>query len=266
MTSTPAPAITYSDRAHRYRLDGQHVPSVTAVINGGVPKYLTAWAATTVAEYVADNPLAVDTLRGLGRAPMVEALAALPDEARNVAAIRGTEVHALAEAVVRGEAVVVPGPLAARVEGYARWLDAFEPVLLLSECIVGNRTAWYAGRFDLIVRLGDVVWLLDLKTSKSVYGDTSLQCAAYARAEFYVHPDDGATECEMPTVQRIGVVHVTDGGADLYDLGDIDVAYREFRAAQVIYGGNTRRRNLIDRNAPVPMPHAIEPDPWEVLA
>ena len=258
--------ITYTDSNHQYRMDGRHAPSVTATINGGLPKgALTWWAANTVAAYVADNPLAVESLRGLGRAPMVEALTALPDEARNVAAIRGTEVHRLAEAVVHGEPVTVPGPLAARVEGYVRWLDTFEPVLLLSECIVGNRSVWYAGRFDLIVRIDGVVWLLDLKTSKSVYGDTSLQCAAYARAEFYVHPEDG-TECQMPRVERIGVVHVTDAGTDLYDLGDIDVAFREFRAAQVIYGGATRRKNLIDRNRPYALPGQAEPDPWEVLA
>jgi hypothetical protein len=248
-------SIAFNERAHRYRLDDRPAPSVSAVINAGLPKpALVRWSAQVVAEFVADNPLALDGLRATGRAPMVEALIALPDEARNVAAVRGTEVHALAERVAHGADVLVPGPLAARVEGYARWLDRFEPVVLLSECIVGNRTAWYAGRFDLIVVLDGVVWLLDIKTSKSVYGDTSLQCAAYARAEFYVHPGDGVTECEMPRVERIGVVHVTDDGTDLYDLGDIEVAYREFRAAQVIHAGNTRRRNLIERGAPVSVP------------
>jgi hypothetical protein len=197
---------------------------------------------------------------------MVEALAAVPDEVRNVAAVRGTAVHALAEDVVHGADVLVPGPLAARVEGYARWLDRFEPVVLLTECMVGNRSAWYAGRFDLIVRLDGVVWLLDLKTSKSVYGDTSLQCAAYARAEFYMHPGDGETECELPHIDRIGVVHVTDDGTDLYDLGDIDVAFREFRAASVVYAGNNRRRKLIDPGKPVSVPTPSIDDIWAVRA
>jgi hypothetical protein len=50
----------------------------------------------------------------------------------------------------------------------------------------------------------------------------------------------------MPAVERIGVLHVRDDGTDLYDLGDIDAAFTEFRAAQVIYAGKSRRDRLVD--------------------
>jgi hypothetical protein len=129
------------------------------------------------------------------------------------------------------------------VDGYARFLDEFEPVPVFTERPVASREHWYAGRPDLVGTMRGALWLLDNKTSRGVYGDVSLQCAAYARAEFYVDADD--VEQPMPTIERIGVLHVTAEGTDLYDLGPIGPAFLEFRAAQTIYRGATRRRNAL---------------------
>lgn len=238
--------LTFSDRGkwHLYRLDDERVTSVTTFINGGLPKpALVGWAARTVAETAADLPSTVDALRDLGRGPLIAALTAVVDDRRNAAADRGTEIHRLGELVVHGEPVDVPDDLVDAVAGYARWLDRSGFEVLLSERIVGSREHRYAGRFDLYGLLDGERWLLDLKSGKGVYGDTSLQCAAYARAEFYVDTDD--VEIAMPPVDRIGVLHVQPEATELYDLGDIETAFAEFRAAQVIYGGATRRRNLV---------------------
>lgn len=252
--------LTYNDGAHRYRLDGRPVPNVTSILNGGLPKpALVDWAARTVAEHVATNWEDVSALRALGWEPMVKALAAVPNARRDRAAATGTEVHALAERVAHGDRVEVPPALAGHVRGYVDFLDAFNPRVLVTEAMVANRTAWYAGRFDLLAVLGDTdgpTWLLDVKTSRGVYGDTSLQLAAYARADVYVDPATGH-ELPMPQVDRIGVVHVTADGTDLFDLGDVAPAWDEFRAALHLYRSNTRRRNLI--GDPVPPPDALAP-------
>ena len=48
--------IKFSEKAHRYWLDGKHIPGVTTLIKGGIPApALTYWAARTVAEWVADH-------------------------------------------------------------------------------------------------------------------------------------------------------------------------------------------------------------------
>lgn len=238
-------SLTFSDRGnwHQYRLDGERVSSVTTVINGGIPKpALVGWAARTVAEAAADMPSTVDALRDLGRDPLIAALTALVDQRRKTAADRGTEIHRYGELVAHGEPADVPDDIADAVRGYARWIGRAGFVPDLTERIVGNRVARYAGKFDLYGHMGGLRWLLDLKTGTGVYGDTSLQCAAYARAEFYV--DDDGAEHPMPTVDKIGVLHVQPDVTELYDLGDIATAYTEFRAAQVIYGGTTRRKNL----------------------
>lgn len=239
-------SLTFSDRNgwHLYRLDGQRVPSVTTIVNGGVPKpALVGWAAGVVAKAVAAQPSTVDAVRDLGTDALVAALAALPDQTKRAAGVRGTDIHRFAELVVHGEPVTPPENIAEAVAGYAAWLDlsGFQPEL--TERTVANRTFRYAGRFDVLGIMAGERWLLDVKTSRSVYGDTALQVAAYARAEFYVDGVDD--EVPLPPVDRIGVLHVQPDVTELYDLGDIDVSLAEFRAAQTIYAGNTRRKNLI---------------------
>jgi len=242
--------LTFTDRNgwHAYRLDGARVPSVTTIVNGGVPKpALPRWAAKVVAEAVAAQPSTVDAVRDLGPEALVAALTVLPDQIKRAAGVRGTEIHHWAEQVIGGEPVSPPAELAEAVAGYVRWLDDFGFEAELVERIVGNRRFGYAGRLDLVGILRGQRWLLDVKTSRAVYGDTSLQLAAYAMAEFYV--DDAGEEAPMPLIDRVGVLHVQPEFTELYDLGSIEDGFAEFRAAQVIYAGNRRRDDLV--KAPV---------------
>lgn len=223
-------SLKFNERVHRYWLDGKAVPGVTTLIGKGLPKpAIPYWAAKSVAEYVADNPEGVEALRGTGRGPMVAALKGIPWEKRDQAAVRGTDVHAIAERIIHGEPVDVPEHLVAHVEGYVRWLDAFKAEPIVTEVPVASRAHWYAGKPDAIVRMGGLTWLLDWKTSSGVYGETALQTAAYARAEFYVNDGEWDAEHPMPHIDRIGVVHITADGSQLYPLGDIDEAYGVFR-------------------------------------
>lgn len=230
-------SLKFSEKAHKYWLDGSPVPGVTTLIGKGIPKpALPYWAARTVAEYVADNPDGVEALRGTGRGPMVAALKGIPWQKRDEAAVRGTDVHDLAERIIHGQTVEVPEHLTEHVEGYVRWLDAFDVEPIITEVPVAHREHWWAGKPDAVVRFGRGPWagrvaLLDWKTSSGVYGETALQTAAYASAEFYAPtPDD---ERDMPDIECTGVVHVTAGESLLYPLADspqdINEAYGVFR-------------------------------------
>lgn len=223
-------SLTFSPKNHQYRMDKKPVKGVTTLLGKGLPKEgLMYWSAKTVAEYVADDPAGVEALRGLGRGPMVNALKGIPWQKRDDAAVRGTDVHAIAEQIVHGTEVDVPEHLLAHVNGYAEFLDAFRVVPVLTERSVGNRAHWYAGRFDLIADMGGTRWLLDVKTSKSVYGSIALQCAAYANAEFYVDDDDPDTEHPLPEgIERYGVLHVTEYGTELRPLDSTASPFRIF--------------------------------------
>lgn len=225
MTAT---TLKFSPGNHSYRLDGKPVPGVTTLLNKGLPKpALTYWSAKMVAEYVADNESDVEALRRAGRGPMVAALKATPWQSRDTAAIRGTDVHALAENLIHGREVQVPDHLAPYVEGYVKWLDAWQPEAILTERPCGNRHWWYAGTFDVIYRLRDGRTILaDNKTGSGVYGDAALQLAGYAGAEFYV--DDAGDEQPLPAVDGLAVIHITANGTDLYEVADPEAAWKDF--------------------------------------
>ena len=219
--------IRFTPGNHQYRLDGKPVKGVTTLISQGLPKpALPRWAANTVAEYVADNPEAIEQLRRMGRWPMVNALKGVPWEQRDQAGAKGTEVHKLAESVVHGLEVDVPEHLVGHVEGYARFLDAWQVEPILVERMVANREHWYAGTFDLIANVCGEPWFLDLKTSKGVYGETSLQIAAYRNAEFW--QDDDGNEQPLPETAKVGVLHVREDGTDLLPLDASDKPWRCF--------------------------------------
>lgn len=229
-------SLVFYQKSHRYRLDGSWVPGVTTLIKKGLPKpALPYWSARTVAEWVADNPDLTEELKRLGgRGPAVAFLKELPWQKRDDAAIRGTDVHALAERLAHGEEVEVPEHLAGHVQGYVDWLDANQPEVLLTERPVASRQWRYAGTFDLVAKLDGVTWLLDVKTSSSVYGSTALQLTAYGNAEFYLAED--GTEQPLPAIERYGVLHVTEYGTTLHYLpaSSNEAAWRDFLHVQFV--------------------------------
>ncbi len=212
-------------RGHTYLLDGQKVPGVTSIIKGGMPKpALINWAGNTVAAHAVDH---WDDLAQLPHSERLKRLQGAPRADRDAAANRGTQVHGLADALVRGEEVAVPEELAGHVDSYLRFLDDWQVEPLLVEVSVFSRRWRYGGTLDLIADLaGGGRWLLDIKTSRSgPFGEVSAQLAGYRYADIYL--DDDGVEHPMPEVQRCGVVWVRSDG---YDLIPFEAGRAEHRA------------------------------------
>lgn len=242
-------SLEFYPDSHRYRLDGPWVPGVTTQLNGGLPKkQLMYWSARTVAEYVADHPEDVDALRRMGRGPMVQALKETPWQARDTAAVRGTDVHALAEQLAQHEQVDVPEHLDGYVQSCVQFLDEWRPTTLLTERQVAHRAHWWAGTFDLIVRLPDGrIILIDWKTNASgVFPETALQLAAYRHAEFYV-ADDG-TEQPMPPIDDTWVVWLRPDEYQVIPVKGDAEAYKTFR--HVSYVANAAKRMQGNKTEP----------------
>jgi hypothetical protein len=80
-------------------------------------------------------------------------------------------------------------------------------------------------------------WLLDWKSSKSVawpngqlYDEMRLQLVAYSHGEFIARIGD-PQRYDLPTIDRLGILHVTDAGTRLYpaDVAEDDwIAFRAF--------------------------------------
>jgi len=261
---SPPRGLTFNPKGHTYKLDGKPIPGVTTIIGQTLPKpAIPYWAARTVAEYVASDPHGVAAMvEQMGQRAAVAALKEIPWQRRDDAAVRGTEVHALAERLVHGYPVEVPEQLAGYVEGHAAFLDAFDVQPIATETPCASRTGWYAGTLDAIVTIGRGRYagrsaLLDWKTSSGVYGETGLQTAAYARAEFLAPAAD--VEDPVPDVDLLGVVHVTADGSHLYILADggpaIDELHRTFRHLAWLYPRIRALKDLITQ--------PINPNPEE---
>lgn len=272
-------SLKFNEKSHRYRLDGKHVSGVTTILNGGIPKpALVRWAPKVVAEWVA-NPVNSGELSSLlagDSDTAIRFLKGLPDKERDSAAERGTDVHDLAEKLILTGEVDVPEDLESFIEGYMDFLDEWQITPLLAENVCANRRHWYSGKFDLIATSpylaeGQPV-MIDLKTSKGVYGETALQCAAYSRAEFYM---DGDNETPFPELAATFVAHVTpmdregvnaryEGkplGTSLYQLAaspeQIDEQFEMFLHAKSIFDGTKIRDQIIGEPLRAPAPRQV---------
>lgn len=237
-----ANGLVFYEKSHRYKLDGEWCPGVTTLIGKGLPKpQLMYWSARTVAEWVADNAPLTDQITEMGgRGPAVAFLKELPWQKRDTAAIRGTDVHDLAEQLAHGNEVQVPEHLTGYVDAAVAFLDdwGFQPVVTERPC--ASRKWRHAGKFDALGRIADGrLALIDWKTSASgIYGETSLQLAAYNHSEFYT--DDDGTEHPMPKADVGLGVWLQPHGYEVYEMNITEDAYKAFLHVQ--YVANTAGR------------------------
>lgn len=226
-----------SGRGHWYKVDGQKVDGVTTLIGDGLPKpALTRWAAKSVAEHVADNLEAVLGMRDMGRDAIVAALKEAPWTKARAGAAKGTEVHKLAEKLIRGEEVEVPDHLAGYVESCVAFLDDWKVQPIIVERPVAHRRWRYAGTCDFVGivhrPLNKPEYLrhtaiVDWKTAASgVWPETAYQLSAYRYADAYLD-EDGA---EQPMADlNIGAGYAVWLRADGYDVLPVECGERVFK-------------------------------------
>lgn len=214
-------------RGHRYLIDGERAVGVTTAIDALGKPALINWAANTTAGY------AVDHWGELAAMPVSKRLAVL-QKARyadlDQAGRRGTEVHAIAEQLVQGHEVDVPEEIAGYVESTVKFLDAWEPVPIITETVVANRQWRYCGTTDGVCRLRDgTVCVFDWKTGRSgIFPEVSLQLAAYRHAEVYLDMDGNEQPVDaLGITQGLGI-HIRADGFDVYRFDCSDAVFKDF--------------------------------------
>lgn len=212
---------------HHYEdANGKRLPGVTTILNDGLPKpALVGWGIKSVAEYAVDN---LNDWIDLPPSDQLKRLKGSPYAERDKAARRGTEVHALAEALAWGKPVEVPPELDGHVTAYLDFLDTWQPEPVVTESVVYDLDAGYAGSLDMIADVDGQRLLMDVKTTRSgVYGDTAFQLAAYRYAGRMLTDDEPR---DMIGVDGCAVIHVTEKGYALVPVkADLDV-YDQFLA------------------------------------
>lgn len=226
-------------RGHSYTIDGQPAEGVTTLLGDGLAKpALINWAANTTANYAVDNWAELTDMPPSAR---LDKLKRARYEDLDRAARRGTEVHALAERLVQGHEVDVPDELAGHVDSYVRFLNEFEPEPLLVEAVVASRKWRYCGTLDIVARIGDTVWLLDVKTTRSgIFPEVALQLALYRWADVYIGADGAEHPMSGLGITRSGAIHVRADGFDLIPLDTREPVFRD--ACHVIWVARMTKR------------------------
>jgi hypothetical protein len=211
LTRTASHVYTWSDGRAIYT----PLPSVTTilrVIDKSGP--LLGWARRTTAACAVRNLDALIAMREEGGPDAaITWLKSVPDHIRDAAANRGTQVHLLAERIVRGEEPEVPEELAGHLNAYRRFLHEWNPAFIAVEQMVCSLRFGFAGGFDAIADIAGERWLLDIKTG-GVYAEAALQISAYAAAQFIGRAGD-PRKYRLPRVSRYGIVHVQADRAEL---------------------------------------------------
>jgi hypothetical protein len=204
-------------------------PSVTTILSNGIPApALKAWGEKLVATYAVDH---ADAWRKLPRNDAIDHIKRAPYRQLNEAGNRGTDIHTIAQRILDGiDPDSWEGQTYGRFAHYiADFIADYDIDVLGYERTIINTEHNYAGSYDLLCRIGDETWLLDWKTSKGVHGKFALQLSAYANA---THQIVGNTAQPMPPVDRLGIVHLTDHGYQLYPVEtDIPTLYSVFLSA-----------------------------------
>lgn len=242
-------SIKFYEASHRYKMtldpDGEKsewAPGVTTIQNAATPKSLAPWGAETAARHIFDlaEKDALQPLLEQGLQPFIAWARQLPDQKRDRAGERGTSIHEYAEALVAGTEVDVPEELVGPVESAARFLDEWDIQPILTEPVIGNRTHWYCGKFDLLGESNSGVVLVDYKSGRRIYSDVAYQLEAYARAEFY---DSEGAELPLPAMPDLHVVvHLTDEGYAVRPTEKGDDVWQDFLAMRRLYDGFKRAR------------------------
>lgn len=196
----PAPtSAIHMTPDHHYSFthaDGRTVgpyPGVTGLLP---TKDLGGWQTYMAARRAIDT---WGTWAGMEERDAVRHIQSAADDYRDAAADLGSRVHAWCEKRVLHPLVwKMAVPDDAEIRGHAREFEKFladwNPRYTHVERTVFSETHGYAGTFDAICHidgLGRV--LLDIKSGRTVRGETAMQLAAYASAD-YIANDDGTTE------------------------------------------------------------------------
>jgi hypothetical protein len=232
----PRNARTDPDSGLRfYTWKGRQLPSVTTIRRmAGLPWGLHQWtinqvvarAITGIANDYARLSSGDDGMAAVVRHELREAATAERDRA----AAKGTAVH---EAAAAGKRLTEVGEdIAPYLAQYLDFLDKSGIEILAAECQVWNLTVGYAGSVDILGRFPNgSIWIVDIKTGKSIVAEHLLQQQPYLMAEF-VGADDAVDEAATEYLRQatgVALLHLSEKDWEFINLEATAESWRAFR-------------------------------------
>ena len=166
----------------------------------------------------------------------------------NKAAGEGTQVHNAVEAFLNGEEINWLDEYGnakynldvwRMIMRFADFWNTHKPELIATEYHLFSDEHEFAGTADLVVRMFDQLWLLDLKTSNSLHTSYDLQLAAYATAWNETHNEKvthtGILWVKANTRGEGKGGRIQGKGWELKMISDIETNFKMFKNIQEIY-------------------------------
>lgn len=180
------------------------------------------------------------------------------DEAESIkqdAGDKGSKVHQGIEKLLHGEAVRMDDKLInpttteeeeisveeyEAIMSFADWFNQLEGDLNIKEIekVVINEDEGYAGTLDLVLQVNDETWIVDFKTSSSVWPSHELQISAYAHCGY---------ENAKLKILQVGYNRNKRG----WKLNDIEDKYDLFLHAKAIWENENANEKPKQKDYPI---------------
>ena len=157
-----------------YLINGKKFPSVTTIISLLDKPAILHWAIRKTIEY----------LKKFEGKKITSEILELAENRykylKNAAAEKGTDIHKVVEYYLRTG--YIPASFPTALGNFIDWKDKVDYYHLESEKLVINYKYQYAGRIDLLGKIKNIPYIIDLKTSKNIWISHKLQISAYKYA------------------------------------------------------------------------------------
>ena len=220
--------LTFNPVKHLYSVDGVIVPSVTRVLGVVNKPALIPWAVKETVTYLQDalRPGVTYTQEQLD-AILYDAKGARFRKSKDALNI-GSEAHDWIERHIKAEILHTPKPelpsyppVRAAVDSYLEWeAQQMWVVYKSSEKRIYSREHMFSGTVDIVMNAAGETIVADLKTSKGIYPEYLLQCAAYAKA-YEEETGDSVSKIMVIRIPKDGnevEVQTNDNVDELYDV------------------------------------------------
>ena len=197
-------------------------------------------SVTTILQYMPKNKFFESWLKDVGHSA---------DLIMRRAGKEGTQVHEAAEELVKGKEISWMDNYGnakysqivwEMILKFADFWKTYKPELISTEEFVWSDKHKYAGTADLVVKMNNEVWLLDIKTSNSIHKSFDLQLSSYAKA---------LEESKGVKIERTGIIwlkahsrgpskqkNVMQGkGWKILQIDDIDNNFELFKMIYKLY-------------------------------
>lgn len=221
------PAGAFRTDDHRYYWNGEGpLPGVTTVLGILDKPALTTWKAKEAARALIRADAVA--LAGMSEEEIIKWALSESRKGRDTAANVGSGVHHLADMALRASesdpnAWQVSDETQPYLDAFRHFSDRYER----SSFVSSEKMVWslngYAGTYDLLMMIGNELWLIDIKTGKGIdYPEYALQLAGYRWSD-YIILEGNPVRYAMPEVQRTGILHLrpdlyTEKGYELFDV------------------------------------------------